>query len=189
MKTYEPTKAASILKTGPSGKTYHFIKEHEVGPHSLADERWMENLVSLGVLQVVTNDREEAKVEEKPQKKVMTAKDVLPSHLSEKQPEKKKIGRKTKEEKEAEEKVAKQNEKAEKEAKEKSLDGPEFEDEQQQEFVAFVKTLRGKDYDQMVDAIYAEYLKDYVVEVGEKFDVETDDRTKREIIQDILDKL
>src|SRR6056297_2606034 len=141
MKTYEPSKAASILKSGPSGETYHFIKGHEIGPHTLADERWMNNLVSLGTLRVVTNDRVE-KTEEKPKKKVITAKDVLPD-LPEKS-SKKKIGRKTKEEKEAEEKVAKQNEEAEKKAKENALDEPEFEDEQQQAFFEFVKTLREK---------------------------------------------
>lgn len=190
MKTYEPAKAASLLKTGPSGRVYHFIKEHEVGPKTLADARWMENLVADNVLQVVTDLTPEEKKSEKPEpkveKKAVTSKDVLPEL------EDKKIlrdpGRKTKEQKDAEIKLAKQNEEAKKVAEEKKEDKVEFEDEQQQEFLEFIKSHRGKSYDDLVKEIKLEYNKDPLVELAEKFGVDSEG-TKAEIASRILDIL
>lgn len=192
MKTYEPAKAASILKTGPSGKTYHFMKDKELGPETLADQRWMDNLTADGVLRVVTDNTPPSKKEpkpEKPDKKVVTSDDVLP----ELQPKtvKRDPGRRTKEQKEAEEKLAKQVEAAEKKAAEneaKAEAEPTFADEQQQEFYEFVKSLRGKNFDGMIDAIKAEYLKEPLVELAEKFEVESEGK-KADIIANILDKL
>ncbi|MBT8348263.1 MAG: hypothetical protein HKP62_02305 [Sulfurovum sp.] len=187
MRLYEPKRAISITKSGPDYR-YVFRQGEPVGPKSREDEMWMDRLVVTELLKCVkdTNPGSRGNVGDDPLPKGINHTKLSDFVKEKKEPLPHEEGYKTKEEREAELAVAEAKKKANKKAKETRENLPEFKDEEIQKFFNFVMTLKGKNTDEMSQAIDDEYFKKPLVALCEKLDLD-DLGNKPEIISRLLD--
>jgi hypothetical protein len=181
MRTFEPKKAVSFIKSSPSGERYTFKRGIPVEPSTRFDEIWMDQLVSAGMLKCVSDPAKNPKAKVNPMQRRTTTEDFFPNRVEKEVPREK--GYKTKSDREAELKVKKTQEKLRAENPPEEVS---FEDEKVQEFFVFLKTLRGKNEREMNEAIYGKYLKDPLVDLCERLKLDSVGK-KDELITRLID--
>jgi len=181
MRTFEPAKASSYIKTSPKGIRYTFKKGVPTEPETRFDEMWMDELVASKMLVCVSDPTKNPTPRVNPLQRRTTMKDFFPGREEKKVVREK--GYKTESDKAAEIAVAKSQEKL---REQNPLVEEKFEDEEIQKFFVFLKTLRGKNEREMNEAIYAKYLKDNVVDLCERLKLGSVGK-KDELIQNLID--